>query len=335
MISENDIRGLADHKIERRILELSDLYYMFDKYGQEFEKYLQANNKGLYNDVYKGFLCNKFKIVRHPSYVSLVDLIDGKSKKLNKLTYTKGAYKESEITLSSQDGTSHLGIEDTPVHITRNDIQTLLARGENIQEIVDRYLPYATSIGEDAFWECAELNSITIPGSVKSIGSGAFYMCWACTFTAPNKEIKDMLINSLVDEYRIAVQGEENQWWIPVDGRLVVPDGVECIEDHMFQARDDIMSVEIPNSVISIGKYAFGESCKLTSITIPCDAEISSRALHKCAALEHIFIKCQDGVISSEKAEKIRTMIRCSYVNPDKVHFINAEGQEIQPTPSN
>ena len=213
-----------------------------------------------------------------------------------------------------------------------------------------------TEIGENAFWGCAELNSITIPGSVKSIGSGAFYMCWACTFTAPNKEIKDMLINSLVDEYRIAVQGEENQWWIPVDGRLVVPDGVECIEDHMFQARDDIMSVEIPNSVISIGKYAFGESCKLTSITISDSVEsiggyafygckrmssitISDRlesiglyAFCGCHALDNIFVKCSTGQISTEKAAKIKEMIGRGYGDPDKVHFINANGEEILPT---
>ena len=38
-----------------------------------------------------------------------------------------------------------------------------------------------TSIGEDAFYDCDGLTSVTIPNSVTSIGAAAFYSCYGLT----------------------------------------------------------------------------------------------------------------------------------------------------------
>ncbi|MDO5328386.1 MAG: leucine-rich repeat protein, partial [Clostridia bacterium] len=38
-----------------------------------------------------------------------------------------------------------------------------------------------TGIGEEAFWGCSSLTRITIPGSVKNIGTSAFAYCDALT----------------------------------------------------------------------------------------------------------------------------------------------------------
>lgn len=44
-----------------------------------------------------------------------------------------------------------------------------------------------TSIGNDAFWYCTSLSSITIPNSITSIGSGAFSECKSLiSITIPN-----------------------------------------------------------------------------------------------------------------------------------------------------
>ena len=39
-----------------------------------------------------------------------------------------------------------------------------------------------TSIGNNAFFHCSRLTSVTIPNSVTSIGNGAFYECFSLTY---------------------------------------------------------------------------------------------------------------------------------------------------------
>ena len=89
-----------------------------------------------------------------------------------------------------------------------------------------------TSIGDDAFYECYSLTSITIPNSVTSIGYGAFQYC-----------------SSLAS--------------------ITIPNSVTSIGNNAFGGCSSFTSVTIPNSVISIGDYAFGGCSSLTSVTIP------------------------------------------------------------------
>lgn len=89
-----------------------------------------------------------------------------------------------------------------------------------------------TSIGNDAFYGCSGLTSITIPNSVTSIGAYAFYWCSGLT-------------------------------------SITIPNSVTSIGDGAFSQCSRLTSIAIPNSVTSIGIRAF-EYCKgLTSITIP------------------------------------------------------------------
>ncbi|MGN0572541.1 MAG: leucine-rich repeat protein [Acutalibacteraceae bacterium] len=89
-----------------------------------------------------------------------------------------------------------------------------------------------TSIGNDAFSNCAELTSVIIPDSVMSIGDWAFCDCDGLTIVS-------------------------------------IGNGVTSIGDWAFDDCDGLTSVAIPNSVTSIGNYAFYNCTGLTSITIP------------------------------------------------------------------
>ena len=100
-----------------------------------------------------------------------------------------------------------------------------------------------TSIGSEAFYGCTGLTSITIPNSVTSIGDLAFYDCTGLTsITIPNS------VTSI-------------GYWT-FDGcssltSITIPDGVTSIGDMDFGGCSGLTSITIPNSVTSIGDSAF------------------------------------------------------------------------------
>lgn len=169
-----------------------------------------------------------------------------------------------------------------------------------------------TSIGEKAFAESNQFESITIPDSIGSIGEGAFLEC---------NGLKKVYVSSIEDWCKIDFSySDANPLSIGadlyVDNKLVtdvtIPDGVKSIGKYAFYEYSSLKSISFPSSIRSIGESAFyfcnnlekvefGHELKsignyafaytsLTNITIPDSVTYIGDYAFSCCSFESIVI---------------------------------------------
>ncbi|MBR2238334.1 MAG: leucine-rich repeat domain-containing protein [Prevotella sp.] len=147
-----------------------------------------------------------------------------------------------------------------------------------------------TSIGDEAFRNCRSLTSVTIPNSVTSIGDYAFEGCSGLT----SVHISDLAAwckisfsynsNPLSYAHHLYLGGDEIT-------DLVIPNSVTSIGGYAFNGCSGLTSVTIPNSVTSLGSAAFSGCSGLTSVTIPNSVTtIGETAFCRCSGLTSVTI---------------------------------------------
>mgnify|MGYP002285928721 CR=1 FL=1 len=109
-------------------------------------------------------------------------------------------------------------------------------------------------IGENAFWDCSGLTSLTLPAGITEIGDCAFMYCSGLT-------------------------------------SLTLPAGITSIGTSAFDGCSGLTSLTLPAGITSIGSYAFSGCRGLTSLTLPAGiTEIRWNAFEGCSGLTSIYV---------------------------------------------
>jgi len=134
-----------------------------------------------------------------------------------------------------------------------------------------------TAIGENAFKDNAELQSITIPDTVISIGSSAFSGCMGLASVAIPDSVTSI--------------GESAFGECTALSNVKIPKNITTIEARVFAGCSLLKSVEIPQGVTTIKNFAFSDCTSLAELNIPDSVtKIYEGAFEDCTELKSVIL---------------------------------------------
>ncbi len=208
------------------------------------------------------------------------------------ICYDLSAYnKTAEVT---RNPNNYSGKVDIPATVVYNEVTYVV-----------------TSIGKEAFLDCRNLFSVTIPNSVIAILDHAFTGCRFLTaVTIPNSveyinwgafsECTSLtsirLSNSITT---IASNAFEKCRGLT---SIIIPNSVTSIGAWSFKDCNSLTSIVIPNSVTHIGGGAFSNCSSLTTITIGSSVEIIDyNAFADCPKLTDVYCYVESVPVLAER----------------------------------
>ena len=220
------------------------------------------------------------------------------------LTYTVNEGGTSVTVTGHADGTSATGALDIPESVTHG-----------------AYTYAVTDIEDYAFSGCSGLTSVTIPASMTSIGDDAFENCSGLLVLNYNATNCSLGWRNYCDySYRyyhwlygcnslVSLNIGENVQTIPdyfvgsyygygsLVGTLIIPNSVTTIGNYAFYGCSGFASVVIGNAVTTIGNYAFHGCYGFATVTFGNSVTtIGDSAFGNCSSLTTVVIP--DSVVS-------------------------------------
>ena len=204
------------------------------------------------------------------------------------------------------------------------------------------------------------VDSITIPHSVSSIGMSAFGTVSSVTFNADSctnmgTPIYTGYVYPVFNSNLTSLKIGNNVKIIPADafkgtgitGTLIIPDSVKVIGDRAFEDCNNLDTVKIGNSVNTIGNYAFS-NCGIKALTFGSSVTtIDAAAFYNCSELtgtllipnsvkvinNYAFRNCY-GIDSLIIGKSVNTMGGYIFDNCTDLTYIEFNADSCENTPS-
>lgn len=165
-------------------------------------------------------------------------------------------------------------------------------------------------IGDYAFANCDGFTEFTIPDTVIKVGNYTWGNCSKLVTLNLGKEVSNFTVHTITSSANLVniVASKNSVYYATIDGCLyskdltklirvgrgyekdyVLPDSVTSIGEYAFSYCQKLPSVTLTNNIVSIEKYAFDHCTKITSVDIGDKVEVLGEyAFRGCTALKSI-----------------------------------------------
>lgn len=249
-------------------------------------------------------------------------------------------------------GDAYYGEHTQTCYTRNNEIgQKMFMDCKNLSVIV---LPSTvTKIKSDAFFNCHSLSRLDLPESCREMDNNAIHHC---------NNLQSILLGAVTNDFdpdncascpqleSIEV-AEDNQNYTSYEGVLysenmyqlikypagkkdqtfIVPESVIEIKPHAFETCENLIGIEMPPSVSSIGAYAFSGCQYLNQFQFPeTIKEISDYVLFDCQNLREVDIPCNIITIGTWAFSRCRSLTNINCQIDDILSIKTSSGESSE-----